>query len=71
MLISPTKHYTEVATEGALSKSVLKYFAKFTKSTSARVSFLMGLWHRCFPKKFENTLITPFVEHLRRQLLVI
>ena len=58
---------------------VLRNFAKFTRNTCARVSFLIKLqalasnfikkrlWHRCFPANFAKFLRIPFfTEHLQR-----
>ena len=63
-------------------KGVLRNFAKFTRNTCARVSFLIKLqarpanllkkrlWHRCFPVNFAKFLRTAFLtEYLSRLLL--
>ena len=57
----------------SLRKDVLRNFAKFTKNTCARVSFLInfatllkkGPWHRSFPVNFAKFLRALFfTEHL-------
>ena len=53
-------------------KGILRNFTNSQENTCARASFLIRLWHRCFPVNFVKFLRTRlFIEHFWWLLLAI